>query len=178
MDTRTLIHIKLLTSRDSIGLLMMVLIMLATAGSIWYVTAAVRFRTWTPGIELFHATPDGYQSVRAFRNARAHEFPALHEEAAPAAVAGTGRLRSIADGGLYGAGAGPNGPREVKTIHITRLGGPRLVAHLDVPLAPDLLDHLRSLRRGAIVTVTGIGHGDGESNIYIYPVHALNGYTP
>ena len=178
MDTRTLIHIQMLSSRNSIGLLMIVLMMLATAGSIWYVTAAVRFRTWTPGIELFHATPDGYQSVRAFRNARAHEFPALHEKPAPAAVAGTGRLRSIADGALYGAGTLPNGPRAVKTIHITPLGGPRLVAHLDVPLGADLLNHLRSLRRGAIMTVAGIGHGDGESNIYIYPVHALNGFAP
>ena len=36
-------------------------------------------------------------------------------------------------------------------------------------------EHLRSLRKGDIITGAGISHGGSEHNIYIYPVHQVNG---
>lgn len=66
----------------------------------------------------------------------------------------------------------------MKTLRIRRPFGVSIIAHLDVPLRPGLQEHLRTLRKGAIVTIAGIGHGDGEYNIYIYPVHQVNGHAP
>lgn len=137
--------------------------------------------TWTPGIELFVATPDGYENTPAFRTARTHDFPALQREPPATQVAGAGHLRRITKGRLYGtqtAGAVQNSRPNVKTLHIERVFGPDIVAHLDVPLRPGLREHLQSLRKGAVVTVAGIGHGDGEHNVYIYPVHQVNGHAP
>ena len=137
--------------------------------------------TWTPGIELFVTTPDGYQDTRAFRSAHRHDFPALHDEPPPAPVAGTGHLHRVTNGTPYGTrstGTERGRRPDVKTLHIERLFGPAIIAHLDVPLRPGLQEHLRSLRKGAVVTIAGIGHGAGEHNIYIYPVHQVNGHAP
>ena len=59
-----------------------------------------------------------------------------------------------------------------------RESAPHLVAYLDVPLDPEMLEHLRSLSRGDAVTVSGIGHGPGQSVIHIYPVHRVDGREP
>ena len=155
-----------------------ILTMLAAGAIACYVPSAIWLHTWTPGPEIFRATPDGYQSIRAFRATRTHDFPALYEEPPPSPVAGTGHLVSVGDGPPYGTDAPPGRRVDVKTLYVTPVFGPRLVAHLDVPLNPDLQDHLRGLRKGALVTVAGIGHGNGENNIYIYPVHQVNGHAP
>ena len=145
-----------------------------------YIVAAVSTRSFTPGLGNFRPPPDGYQSIQAFRNARTRNFAALYDDRGPGLVAGAGHLRRITNGKLYGttpsseAGHSP----DVMTLHIERLFGPNIVAHLDVPVGPDVLEHLRSLRRGAVVSIAGIGHGDGESNVYIYPVHQIDGHTP
>lgn len=75
---------------------------------------------------------------------------------------------------MYGTQAPSYPAPDVKTLRIARLFGPALVAHLDTPLNPGLQKHLRSLRRGDIVTVAGIGHDSNEHNICIYPVHQVN----
>lgn len=157
-------------------------LMLLLASPLGYgVTSAVWLHTWTPGIELFVTTPEGYQDTRAFRATRTHDFPALHEEPPPAPVADAGHLLRVTDGKPYGTGTtgtGRSPAPDVKTLHIARVFGPDIIAHLDVPLRPDLEEHLRSLRKGAVVTIAGIGHGDGEHNVYIYPVHQVNGHAP
>ena len=131
--------------------------------------------SWTPLIYDFGSPPPGYQSVAAFREARGHDFPALVEEPAPAPVAGTGHLVGVEDGRPYGTNVSGV---DVKTLRLERFLGTSLTVHLDVPLSEELSAHLQSLSKGAIVTVSGIGHGDGRFNIYIYPVHRVNGYEP
>ena len=146
-----------------------------------YVLAVMWTHSCTPGLGNFLAPPEGYQNIGAYRRARSHDFPALHEEPGPSPVGGGGHLFRIRDGVLHGTTATetPPGRRpDVRTLHIERLFGPNIIAHLDLPLRPGLQEHLRSLRKGAIVTIAGIGHGDGEHNIYIYPVHQVNGHAP
>ena len=140
-----------------------------------YVFLAAYTGTWTPLIFEFRPPPPGYQSVADFAAARDHAFPALFEEPAPGPVAGTGHLLSIHDGGATGTGVSGT---TVKTLRIGRVHRAHLHAHLDLPIEPALLAYLRTLSRGSIVTVSGIGHGDGKHNIYIYPVHRVNGYEP
>ena len=131
--------------------------------------------SWTPVIYDLRSPPPGYQSVAAFRAARGHDFPALFEEPAPSPVAGTGHLVRVSDGQAYGTNA--RGV-DVKSLRLERFFGTSVTAHLDVPISAELSTHLRSLSKGAIVTVSGIGHGDGRFNIYIHPVHRVNGYEP
>ena len=131
--------------------------------------------SWTPVIYELRSPPPGYQSVAAFRAARGHDFPALFEEPAPSPVAATGHLVRVSDGQPYGTNASGV---DVKSLHLERFLGANLTAHLDVPISAELSTHLRSLSKGAIVTVSGIGHGDGKYNIYMYPVHRVNGYEP
>ena len=157
------------------------LILLLASPLSYYAMWAAWLHTWTPGIELLVPIPDGYQDIRAFRAARTHDFPALHGKPPPGPVAGSGHLLRITDERLYGTETtetGQNRRPEVKTLHIERVFGPDIIAHLDVPLRPDLQEHLQSLRKGAIVTIAGIGHGDGEHNVYIYPVHQVNAHAP
>ncbi len=120
--------------------------------------------------------PDGYQTVEAFVAQRRHEFPALHETPLPAPVEGSGRLMEIYD--YWPAGTGVNTTENVKALRLERSSGPNLRAYLDVPVKPELLEHLRSLSRGERVTVSGVGHGAGQGVINIYPVHRLNGLEP
>ena len=141
----------------------------------YYGTLVLLSGSWTPVIYDLQAPPPGYQSVAAFRAARGHDFQALFEEPAPSPVAGAGHLVDVYDGQPYGAGI--RGV-DVKTIHLQRLFSVPLRAHLEVPINPALLAHLQSLSKGAIVTVSGIGYGDGRYNINIYPVHRVNGYEP
>lgn len=133
METRTPTQIALIMNTKEVIMTMIPLILIA-----WYVTGAVQLQTWTPGLGLFLATPDGYQSVRAFRAARTHDFPAVHEQPPPSPVAGTGHILAIKDGTLYGTQAPPGRRPEVKTLRMVRVFGPALVAHLDVPLRPGL----------------------------------------
>ena len=140
-----------------------------------YTMLVIASGSWTPLICEFRSPPPGYQSVSAFAAARAHSFPTLFEEPAPAPVAGTGYLVDIRDDSSYEVDV--NGVA-VKTLVIARLSGAALRAHVDVPLDPALLAHLRSLSKGAVVTVSGMGHGDGRHNVHIYPVHRVNGYEP
>jgi len=146
-----------------------------------YAMAAMTMHSWTPGLGAFRPTPDGYQSVSAFSKARSHEFPALHPDPGPAPVAGTGHLTKVSRGRLYGTAAtetaGETRP-EVMTLQIERLSGPIIIAFLDVPLRTSMQEYLQEVGKGAIVTVAGIGHGDGEHNIYVYPVHRINEREP
>ena len=151
-----------------------VAMMLILAGFI-YVLEVILTGSWTPLVFEFRSPPPGYQSVADFAAARDHAFPALFEEPAPGPVAGTGHLRSIHGGGATGTDV--SGVR-VKTLHIGRVSGADLHAHLDLPIRPDLLAYLRTLSRGSIVAVSGIGHGNGKYNIYIYPVHRVDGHEP
>lgn len=140
-----------------------------------YVMLVILAGSWTPLIFEFRSPPPGYHSVADFAAPRDHAFPALFEEPAPGPVAGTGHLRSIHDG--VPTGTGVSGAK-VKTLHIGRVSGADLRAHLDLPIEPALLAYLRTLSRGSIVSVSGIGHGDGRHNIYIYPVHRVDGHEP
>ena len=153
------------------------LVLLAVAGVCAMMMTSLH--TWTPGIELLVETPDGYQSARDFRTARRHDFPTLRDQPPPAPVAGAGHLLEVYDGKPYGTSGSPTatepGP-DVTTLYIRAVFGPTLVAHLDVPIDPRLHEHLRTLRKGAVVAVTGIGHGDGDPSVYIYPVHQVNGH--
>ena len=143
--------------------------------AVLYPMLVMTTHSWTPVIYDFRSPPPGYQSVAAFIEARGHDFPALFEEPAPSPVAGTGHLVHVYDGRAYGTNV--NGV-EVKTLRLDRLFGANLTVHLDVPISPALAAHLQSLSKGAVVTVFGIGHGDGQSHIYIYPAHRVNGYEP
>ena len=153
----------------SIGCILMV-----SAASLYPMLVIVT-GSWTPLIYDFGSPPPGYQSVAAFREARGHDFPALFEEPAPAPVAGTGHLVGVEDGRPYGTNVSGV---DVKTLRLERFLGTSLTVHLDVPISEELSAHLQSLSKGAIITVSGIGHGDGRFNIYIYPVHRVNGYEP
>ena len=51
--------------------------------------------SFTPGFGMLRPIPDGYQSIGTFQAARTHDFPALHDEPAPAPVAGSGHLTEI-----------------------------------------------------------------------------------
>ena len=143
-----------------------------------YVMAGVMMHSWTPGFGVFRPTPDGYQSVRAFQAARTHDFPALLDQPPPAPVAESGHLITIKDAVLYGVTNRPDPAPEVKSLRLTRVFGPSITAHLDMPLNAELRTHLLRLRKGAIVTVAGIGHGDGGRNVYIYPVHHVDDIEP
>ena len=138
-----------------------------------YVLQAIVTGCWIPPIFEFRSPPPGYESVADFAAARDHAFPALFEKPAPGPVAGTGRLRSVDDGAPTGTDV--RGV-EVKTLHIGRVTGVDLYAHLDLPIQPALLAYLRTLSRGSIVTVSGIGHGNGKLSIHIYPVHRVDGH--
>ena len=87
-------------------------------------------------------------------------------------MAGTGHLARVSYRQPYGTNVSEV---DVKTLRLERFFGTTLTAHLDVPISPAWSAHLQSLSKGAIVTVSGIGHGDGRFNIYIYPVHRVNG---
>ena len=163
-----------MTSKDALAL-----VLIALAG--FYAMWATSLHTWIPGVEVLVETPHGYQSSRAFRAARNHDFPALRDEPPPAPVGGTGHLLRVRDGTPYGTSGATTGTEpapDVMTLFIRPVFGPMLVAHLDVPLHPRLHEHLLNLRKGAVVTVAGIGHGDGEHNIYIYPIHQVDGIEP
>ena len=123
-----------------------------------------------------HALPYDYQSAEDFAAERRHEFPALHETPPPAPVEGTGRLTEVYD--YWPAGTDAASSVDVVALRIDRSPGPHLRAYLDVPVDPELLEHLQSLSRGDRVTVAGIGHGDGQRTIYVYPVHWVNGREP
>ena len=151
-----------------------VAMMLIIAGYV-YVAKVILTGNWTPLVFEFRSPPPGYQSVAGFAAARDHAFPALFEAPAPGPVAGTGHLRNIRGGGPTGTDV--SGVR-VKTLHIGRVSGADLYAHLDLPIQPALLAYLRTLSRGSIVTVSGIGHGDGKYSVYIYPVHRVDGHEP
>ena len=64
-------------------------------GGAWYVSAGVTMHSFTPGFGMLRPIPDGYQSIGTFQAARTHDFPALHDEPAPAPVAGSGHLTGI-----------------------------------------------------------------------------------
>ena len=157
---------------SAIGAVLVAILILA---AYIYVMLVVFTGSWTPLIFEFRPPPPGYQSVADFAAARDHAFPALFEEPAPGPVAGTGHLLSIHDG--IATGTGVSGTK-VKTLHIGRVSRADLRAHLDLPIEPALLAYLRTLSTGSIVTVSGIGHGDGKHNIYIYPVHRVDGHEP
>ena len=123
-----------------------------------------------------HTPPDDYQSAEEFAVERRHEFPALHETLPPAPVEATGRLTEVYD--YWPAGTDATTSVDVVALRIERSPGPHLRAYLDVPVDPELLEHLQSLSRGDRVTVAGIGHGDGQRTIYVYPVHWVNGREP
>ena len=159
-----------MTSASGLGLVAILIL----AGYV-YVMLVVVTGSWTPLIFEFRPPPPGYQSVADFAAARGHAFPALFKEPAPGPVAGTGHLSSIRDGWATGTDVSE---RRVKTLHIGRVSRADLRAHLDLPIEPALLAYLRTLSRGSIVTVSGIGHGDGRHNIYIYPVHRVDGHEP
>ena len=114
---------------------------------------------------------DDYASVDDFIAARRHAFPALHPKFPPAPVEGTGRLEDIYDHQPVGTGVRNV---SVKALRIERRTPPHLVAYLDVPVNPELLEFLRSLSRGDRVTVSGIGHGPERYALYVYPVHRVN----
>lgn len=152
-----------------------VVVAMSIIAACFYVLKVILTGSWTPLVFEFRSPPPGYQSVADFAAARDHAFPALFEEPAPGPVAGTGHLRSILDG--LPTGTDVSGVR-VQTLHIGRVSGADLYAHLDLPIQPALLAYLRTLSRGSIVTVSGIGHGDGNINIYIYPVHRVDGHEP
>ena len=120
--------------------------------------------------------PDGYLSVEDFLATRRHEFPALYPTPPPTPVEGTGQLEQIYDYWPVGTGAGI--AVDVKALRLVRESAPHLVAYLDVPLDPEMLEYLRTLSRGDPVTVSGIGHGRGQSVVYIYPVHRVDGREP
>ena len=120
--------------------------------------------------------PEGYLSVEAFVAERHHEFPALHEAPAPVPIEGSGRLVEIYS--YWPAGTGADSSVDALALRLERSPGPALRAYLDVPVKPELLDHLRSLSRRDTVTVSGIGHGSGTGVINIYPVHRFNGREP
>ena len=120
--------------------------------------------------------PDGYLSVEDFLATRRHEFPALYPTPPPTPVEGTGQLEQIYD--YWPAGTGAGVAVDVKALRLVRESAPHLVAYLDVPLDPEMLEHLRSLSRADVVTVSGIGHGPGQSVTYIYPVHRVDGREP
>ena len=157
------------------GSLILLLIALAGVYTMWMAS----LHTWTPGVELLIETPDGYQNARAFRAVRQHDFPALQDEPPPAPVAGAGHLLDVANGKPYGTNVSTRASEaepDVMTLHVRPMFGPALIAHLDVPIDPRLHEHLRSLHKGAVVTIAGIGHGDGDPSVYIYPVHQVNGH--
>ena len=87
-------------------------------------------------------------------------------------MAGTGHLARVSYRQPYGTNVSEV---DVKTLRLERFFGTTLTAHLDVPISPAWSAHLQSLSKGAIVTMSGIGHGDGRFNIYTYPVHRVNG---
>ncbi len=157
---------------SAIGVVVVAILIMAGYGYVMLMTFS---GSWTPLVFEFRSPPPGYQSVADFAAARDHAFPALFEEPAPGPVAGTGHLRSIHDGGPTGTGVSWV---NVKTLHIGRLSGADLRAHLDLPIKPALLAYLRTLSTGSIVTVSGVGHGNGKHNIYIYPVHRVDGHEP
>lgn len=120
--------------------------------------------------------PEGYLSVEAFVAERHHEFPVLHEAPAPAPIEGSGRLVEIYR--YWPAGTGADSSVRALALRLERSPGPALRAYLDVPVEPELLEHLRSLSRRDTVTVSGIGHGSGTGVINIYPVHRFDGREP
>ena len=120
--------------------------------------------------------PEGYLSVEAFVAERHHEFPALHEAPSPAPIEGSGRLVEIYR--YWPAGTGADSSVNALALRLERSPGPALRAYLDLPVKPELLEHLRSLSRRDNVTVSGIGHGSGTGVINIYPVHRFNGREP
>ena len=146
----------------------------------WYVSAGVTMHSCTPGFGRLRPIPDGYQSIGTFQAARTHDFPALHDEPAPAPVAGSGHLTAITDSTLYGVSEAerPDPAPDVRSLRIKRVFGPSITAHLETPLDPELHEHLLSLHKGAIVTIAGIGHGEDEHTVYIYPVHQVDGIEP
>ena len=134
-------------------------------------------RSPAPTEDPERALPDAYQSADDFAAERRHEFPALHEAPTPAPVGGTGRLTEVYD--YWPAGTDvASALLDVVALRIERSPGPELRAYLNVPVDPELLEHLQSLSRGQRVTVAGIGHGDGRRIIYVYPVHWINGREP
>lgn len=146
-----------------------------------YVISAMWTHSLAPGAGELRERPDGYQSIRGYRPTRTRDFPALHDQPPPGPVAGSGHLASVEDTRLWSITPGSTPPGtapKVKTLRIRRPFGVSIIAHLDVPLRPSLQEHLRTLRKGAVVTVAGIGHGDGRHNVYIYPVHQVNGHAP
>ena len=159
-------------------LILLPLISLVIVAGFFYEILVIQTDSWTPVIHEFRPPPPGYQSVAAFAAAGSgHDFPTLFgdPEAEPSPVAGTGHLVSV----YNDSRGGPDGVRvAVKTLRLHRIFGADLNAQLEVPINPALLAHLRSLSKGAIVTVSGIGHGEGKYNLEIYPVHRVNGYEP
>ena len=120
--------------------------------------------------------PEGYLNVEAFVAERYREFPALHEAPSPAPVEGSGRLVEIYR--YWPAGTGADSSVNVLALRLERSPGPALRAYLDLPVEPELIEHLRSLSRRDSVTVSGIGHGSGTGTINIYPVHRFDGREP
>ena len=126
------------------------------------------------GNRTAHRDPGRVPEREDFRTARNHDFPTLRDQPRPAPVAGAGHLLEVYEGKPHGTSeastATEPGP-DVTTLYIRAVFGPTLIAHLDVPIDPRLHEHLRSLRKGAVVAVSGIGHGDGDPSVYIYAVH-------
>ena len=110
--------------------------------------------------------PEGYLSVEAFVAERHQEFPVLHEAPSPAPIEGSGRLVEIYR--YWPAGTGADSSVNALALRLERSPGPALRAYLDLPVKPELLEHLRSLSRRDSVTVSGIGHGSGTGVINIY----------
>ena len=121
-----------------------------------YAMLVIGTGSWTPVTYDFRSPPPGYHSVAAFREARGLDSPALFEEPPPAPVAGTGHLVRVSDGRAYGTNVSGV---DVKTLRLERFLGTSLTVHLNVPISEELLAHLQSLSKGAIATVSGIGHG-------------------
>jgi len=122
------------------------------------------------------APPEGYLSVEDFVAERHREFPALHEAPPPAPIESSGRLVEVYR--YWPAGTDADSSVRALALRLERSPGPALRAYLDLPVKPELLEHLRSLSRRDSVTVSGIGHGSGTGVINIYPVHRFDGREP
>ena len=173
-----MVHEERPPERKELGwvfLILLPLIPVVILAGFFYGMLVIETGSWTPVIHEFRSPPPGYQSVAAFAAGRRHDFPTLFGDPEPSPVAGTGHLANVYDRSR----GGPDGVRvDVKTLRLRRTFGADLNAQLEVPINPALLAHLRSLSKGAIVTVSGIGHGDGKYDIDIHPVHRVNGYEP